>query len=171
MDKNYKSWLKGKHDTCLENIIKSDRKLKSNKITIDQYKESVNKYDQPLMSLYKQLSKIERFPWGKDYETMMTEIMRESRTYKGIKDVNSFLQIFRCSLILYDQYHSKYDKGYSLNQLRSGIWGSFGGREDYVFNNVRQTIKDDLSINIIKDNKYLDSLQIKYSDKYDYLCG
>jgi hypothetical protein len=168
MDINYKCWLKDKHDTCLKNRIESCGKLERDEITFNQHIESVNKYDQPLMDLYKQLSKIERFPWDKDYQTMMTEIIRESRTYMGIEDVNSFLQIFRCSLILYDQYHLKYDKKYSLNQLQSGIWGGFGGREDYVFNNVRQTIKDDLSINIIKDNKYLDSLQLKYSNKYDY---
>ena len=170
MSKTYKEWMKNEKNIYKSTCKKTSEQLNSGQINVSQFVELRNKRgtDGPIYDIYMRMSEFyEGFPWNEDYNNMMNKITMEDNIY-GIIDVDVFIFLFRCSLILYDQYHLKYEKKYSLRQLRSGIWGGFGGHEDYVFNNVRQTIKDDLVNNIIKDNKYLDSLQQKYSNKYNY---
>jgi len=163
MSRNYQSWLKYKRDTCLRNINKGFKQHEKGEITSEQYSDIFKKYQVPLMDLYNELSsKIHDFPWDSDYLTMLNKI----NTYSNeLEKVDDCLQIFRCSLILYDEYKSKSKKKYTLYELMSGIYGCFGGEEDFIFENVRRDINNN------NNNKYsrkdLVNLKIKYGSIYN----
>ena len=116
------------------------------------------------MDLYKQLSKmnmLDEFPWDKDYNTMMNYII-EYNNYHYIDDTYKFLQIFRCSLILYDRYKSNIHRNkYTTDELCYCVKGGFRGEGEYIFKKIRI----DINTNNNKYNK--DELFDLYC-KYEY---
>jgi len=145
MSKNFKDWLKNED-------IKYRRNAKK-ELKDEKYKDDINCWGMPYMlhvkltpinDINKLLIKIEDLPWDSDYSTMIQHIKNENK-YGGIEDIDGFLQIFRCSLILYDQYKLKrFRNKYTLDDLMCGICGCFGESEDRVFKNVKKKIFDNI---------------------------
>ena len=130
----------------------------------------------PINDIYKRLCDFTVFPWNGDYANMMNAI-RDEHDYKGIQDVDGFLLVFRCSLILYEQYKLKrFRNKYSLNDIRQGILShkdeDFGEIYDFVYENVTRDILN----NIRKREQKLNNEELRammwryegeYEDKYD----
>jgi len=71
MSKDFKSWLKYKHDICSRNYKKQDAKWRNKEITAEEYCDSVNKYYPPLMDLYRTLNNVLMSQtWSSNYEEM-----------------------------------------------------------------------------------------------------
>lgn len=163
--KTYKEWM--------ENETKIFKSL-CNKYYIKEtitYKEFDNEERDrgtggPIRDVYMRLCEFNKeFPWNEDYETMMKAIEKENnRCTYGIEDIDGFLQIFRCSLILYDRYKSKkYKNKYTINELRCCVKGGFRGEGEYIFKKVRI----DINTNYNKyNNNELFDLYGKYAIEF-----
>ena len=97
-----------KYETNIYKSIckKTAKQLESGEIDVIQLTQLCNKRGTggPIYDVYNRMNEFNNgFPWDEDYNTMIDEINRENK-YFGIEDIGGFLQVFRCSLILYDQY-------------------------------------------------------------------
>jgi hypothetical protein len=167
MIKLYEQWMKYETNNYKSICKKTAKQLESGEIDVIQLTQLCNKRGTggPIYDVYNRMNEFNNgFPWDEDYNTMIDEINRENK-YFGIEDIGGFLQVFRCSLILYDQYKLKrFRNKYSVDDLRFGIFGCFGEEEDFIFENVRRDINNN-------NNKYsrkdLFNLKIKYGSIYN----
>ena len=168
--KKYEEWMKNEHDIYRNLCYKLEKKHKNGEICVDDMVKEQNKRGSgaPIYDVYNCMHNFdEGFPWDGDYEDMLGAITRESQFF-GIEEVDSFLQVFRGSLILYDQYKlKKFRNKYSICILNCGIYGCFGDKEDFIFKNVRR----DINNNKKYSNTELFKLKCKYERLYEEEFG
>ena len=116
MSKDFKGWLKYKHDRCKSNYRKQYVRRESREITVDQYCDNVNKYEPPLMDIQETLITVPSFPWNGSFNDMKYCITNTDIQDRGSKE--DIIQLIACSHILFEQYKLK-KRHYKLDDIRS----------------------------------------------------
>tara|TARA_B100000212_G_scaffold335195_1_gene306839 strand:- start:666 stop:1184 length:519 start_codon:yes stop_codon:yes gene_type:complete len=163
--KTFKEWMK--NETKI--YISLCKKLDEREAPASEWVREENKRGTggPIRDVYLRICDFyKEFPWNENYENMISAIKKENeiKGYGNIEDVCGFLQVFRCSLILYDQYKlKKFRNKYKVNTLNCGIYGGFGDTEDFIFKNVRRDIN--ANSNKFTRNELVE-LKLKYWEEF-----
>ena len=160
--KDYKEWLKYKHDICSRNGKKQEAKWRNNEITTEEYCESVNKYPLQLMDLYQTLKNVYMIEnWSGNYECMIYEMeLREhNRPLDMEYDISMERCILKCSIVLYEQYLQK-KKIYKIDDfLMADLFSETC--DDDKFTEIKDRIIADLSNNIIYKKESIEWIRLE----------